>query len=129
MVELTVRDGVLEARILGLHKLWALKSRIRVPLSKVRAVRHDPGATLPWTALRMPGTYVPGAITAGTYRLGRRKEFWDVVRRDRVVVIELEDAGYDRLVVEVADPIAAVRTIEAARRAQGPSGDDASGRP
>lgn len=120
MVELSIHDGILDVRLKGLHKVWALKSRIRVPLSKVREVRHDPGATMPWTAIRMPGTYVPGVITSGTYYVGgKKKEFWDVVRRERIVVIELKDAEYDRLVVEVEDPLVAVRMIEEARKSRG----------
>ncbi len=53
----------------GLHKVWALKSRLRIPLAHIRAVHADPTTArrLP-VGLRLPGTHAPGLITAGSYR-------------------------------------------------------------
>lgn len=85
MVDFSVRDGVLEVRVLGPGKLWALKSRIRVPVACIRGVRHDPEAARKlWKGWRLPGTHIPGLITAGTYYRSGQKEFWDVRRTGRV---------------------------------------------
>ena len=117
MVDFSVDGGILEIRVRGVHKLWALKSRIRLPLAGVRDVRHDPDvARTLWKGWRLPGTHVPGLITAGTFYRGGEREFWDVRRPRRVVVVELEAAAYDRLIVETNDPAAAVRMIDAARQ-------------
>lgn len=112
MVELSVRSGVLLVTVRGFSKVWALKSRIEVPVRSIRSVRHDPDtARQRWKGLRFPGTHVPFLITAGTfYRKGERV-FWDVVDAERAVVVELEDHRYDRLVVQVDDPKSAVRLI------------------
>jgi hypothetical protein len=60
--------------------------------------------------LRMPGTYLPGVIKAGSYYRYRdgRWSFWDVCDRRKAVVIELRDEPYARLVVEVEEPRAVV---------------------
>ena len=121
MVDLSIKNGSAVFEVLGLHKLWALKGRITVPLSHVRAVRADPTVKLGWwKGWRLPGTHVPGLIVAGTYYQGGRRIFWDVVRPTSAIVVDLTDEPYDQLVVEVADPGAAVHRLEAARRTAGP---------
>ncbi|HEU4698928.1 MAG TPA: hypothetical protein VFS40_07105 [Gemmatimonadales bacterium] len=42
MVTIEIRDGTLHVEVEGWDKLWALKSRLAVPLAHVRAVRADP---------------------------------------------------------------------------------------
>ena len=117
MVELSIANGTVTFELQGLHRLWALKSRITVPLSHVRAARADPTVKLGWwKGWRLPGTHVPGLIVAGTYYQGGRCIFWDVVRPAGTIVVELTEEPYDELVVEVMDPGAAVALLEAARR-------------
>lgn len=116
MVHLSIWNGTATFELLGLHKLWALKARIKVPLAHIRAVRTDPSVTLGWRkGWRLPGTHVPGLIVAGTYYQGGRRIFWDVARPKGSIVVDLADEPYDQLVVEVADPDAAVRRIEVAQ--------------
>jgi hypothetical protein len=61
-------DGdALDIQVRGMHKLWALKSSLRVPLANVRDVRHDPErARRVMPGLRVPGTHIPYVYTAGT---------------------------------------------------------------
>ena len=69
-----------------------------------------------WHGIRMPGTNIPGVLTAGTgtfYQDGKRV-FWDVQNPENTVVIELKDERYNELIVEVADPQAAVELVKAA---------------
>jgi hypothetical protein len=56
----------------------------------------------------MPGTSIPGVITAGTFYQHGKQVFWDVHNPDNTVMIELKDERYNELVVEVADPSFAV---------------------
>ena len=117
MVDVSIQNGTAVFEVLGLHKLWALKSRLKIPLAHIRAVRTDPSVKLGWwKGWRMPGTHVPGLIVAGTYYQGRRRIFWDVVRTTRTIVVDLTGERYDQLVVEVADPDGTVHRLEAARR-------------
>jgi hypothetical protein len=104
-------------RLNGWDKVWALKSRLEVPLARVRAVALAPADIKP-RGLRAPGTYWPGAITAGTYRRRRGREFWSVRDKRNAVVIDLEGADYDRLVLQVPEPAATVSSIRAALRAR-----------
>jgi hypothetical protein len=95
--------------VLGLHKLLALKSRIVVPIAQIRDVRADPAVKLGWrVGWRIPGTHIPGVIVAGTYYKRGKRTFWDVAHTERAIVVDLTHHRYDRLIVEVSDPAAAV---------------------
>ncbi|HEV2398575.1 MAG TPA: hypothetical protein VGS27_16645 [Candidatus Sulfotelmatobacter sp.] len=62
----------------------------------------------------MPGTNVPGVITAGTFYEDDKRVFWDVHHPEKTIVIDLHDERYSELIVEVADPDAAVKLIQSA---------------
>ena len=97
----------------GADKLWALKSSLEIPLVHIAGVRADPEVARGfWHGIRMPGTYVPGVITAGTFYQDGKRVFWDVHDPEKAVVIDLHDERYNELVVEVADPESAVRLIQ-----------------
>ena len=114
MVEIALDDGRLILEVQGWDRLWALKSRLEIPIEHLGGVSADPDATRGWKGFRAPGTYVPGVITAGTFHLDGERIFWDVHDPARVIVIDLVDERYRRLVVEVADPDGAVRLIRSA---------------
>jgi hypothetical protein len=95
MVELSVERGDLVLEIRGWSKLWALKKQLRVPLAEIRAVRRDPQAAKgSWKGWRMPGTHIPGVITAGTFYRRTGREFWDVRSGSKAVTIELDRGTY-----------------------------------
>ena len=117
MVEISIEGDALIVEVQGLHKLWALKSSLRVPLAHIESVRHDPErATRVFPGLRVPGTHIPAVYTAGTYyQSDFRPDFWTVRRPERAIVIQCrEGAAYDEIIVEVEDPAATVARIEAA---------------
>jgi hypothetical protein len=61
----------------------------------------------PWSELRgirAPGTGIPGVIALGTRRGGGGRDFTAVYRNRSAVVLELEGAVFDRLVISVDDP-------------------------
>lgn len=112
MVDVRIEGNTVVFDVRGLHKLWALKSRIEVPRGRIADVRHDPAAARSWwKGWRAPGTHVPGLITAGTYYLHGERVFWDVRDASRAVVVELDGHAYDRLVIEVEDPAAVVALL------------------
>lgn len=117
MAEVTVDGDQLVVRITGLNKLWALKSRLRIPLDHVRGVTVDPGIAKEHKGIRAPGTYLPRVITAGTYYRDGERVFWDVRDPARVVVIELRDERYARLVLQVDDPEEVVMLVERSKAA------------
>jgi hypothetical protein len=98
-----------------MDKFWALRSHIQIPLIHITAAAFDPEAARGWWhGLRMPGTQIPGVITAGTFYQHGRRVFYDVHDTDNTIVINLDHEKFDQLVVEVADPEAEVKKITAA---------------
>lgn len=98
----------------GADQLWALKSSLEIPLEHVAGIRADPGIARGWWhGLKMPGTSIPGVITAGTFYQDGKRIFWDVHHPENTVVIDLRDERYNELIVEVADPEAAVQMVAA----------------
>jgi len=115
LVDLSIAEGKLTLHVLGADKLWALKSSLEIPLAHVAGVRADPEAARGWYhGMRMPGTNVPGVITAGTFYQDGKRVFWDVHHPEKTIVIDLHDERFSQLVVEVADPAAAVQLIQTA---------------
>jgi len=118
MVDVSIDGDRLTLEVEGLDKLWALKSRLEIPLAHIRGVYSDPqmASSWRWKGIRAPGTSLPGVITAGTFYQEGKRVFWDVHDPERTIVIELDDERYDMLIVEVADPDEAVSLITSALR-------------
>lgn len=113
MVDLSVAEGKLTLHVRGADKLWALKSSLEIPLVHIARVRSDPEVARGWYhGIRMPGTNVPGVITAGTFYQDGKRIFWDVHHPEKTIVIELHDENYNQLIVEVEDPATAVKLIQ-----------------
>jgi hypothetical protein len=113
MVELSIRGDQLRLQVKGLDRLWAMRSRLEVPLASVRAVRVDPTVARGlWKGVSAPGTHIPGLIIAGTFYQDDKRIFWDVHDPEGTVVIELAGHRYDQLIVQVQDPAAAVKLLE-----------------
>jgi hypothetical protein len=112
-VDLSVVAGKLTLHVRGADKLWAFKSSLEIPLVHVAGVRADPQAARGWYhGIRLPGTNVPGVITAGTFYQDGNRVFWDVHDPEKTIVIDLRDERFNQLVVEVADPDAAIKLIQ-----------------
>jgi hypothetical protein len=80
LVDLSIAEGKLKLHVRGADKLWALKSSLEIPLAHIAAVRADPEVARGWYhGIRMPGTDVPGVITAGTFYQDGKRIFWDVI--------------------------------------------------
>jgi hypothetical protein len=123
MVNIHIEDGLATFRIAGLHKLWALKSRIVVPVQNIVAV-EGAGAAPRCAGWRIAGTSMHGLITAGTFRQGGRWTFWDVAHARAAIVVTLRGHWYSRLIIEVARPDEARKllTRAMARNRTSPSG-------
>jgi hypothetical protein len=113
MVDLSISDGKLVLHVRGADKLWAFKSSLEIPLAHVAEIRADPAIAQGWYhGIRMPGTNIPGVLTAGTFHHDGKRVFWDVHHPEDTVVIELRDERYTQLIVEVADPAGAVALVK-----------------
>jgi hypothetical protein len=114
MVDLSISDGSLHLHVRGADQLWALKSSLEIPLQHIAGIRADPSVAHGWWhGIRLPGTNIPGVLTAGTFYQHGKRVFWDVHNPDNTVVIELRDERYDELIVEVANPQLTVEQVKA----------------
>ena len=89
------------------EKIFSVKtSDIEIALKSIKCVSTEkPKFTWKW--LRCPGTFLPGVIAAGTYYAKREdkweKEFWCLTRGRKLLVLELKDEKYTRIILGVND--------------------------
>lgn len=115
MVDISVESGTLVLDVQGSHKLWALKSRLEIPLSNVRRAHADPNPAMGWfDGLKVAGTDIPNVFRAGLFWMDGERVFYDVRNPQNTIVIELVHERYAKLIVEVEDPKVAVAQIQAA---------------
>ncbi|MDI6049132.1 hypothetical protein QLS31_04760 [Flavobacterium sp. XS2P24] len=103
MVSVTSKDNIFIFEIKGWHKIWALESKITIPKEKILEAYQNKKEFTFWKGLRMPGTEIPGFITAGTfYKKGRN--FWDVMNKKKAIIVALDNHYYKKLIIEVENP-------------------------
>ncbi len=112
MVTVTRGGQKLRFEIEGFDKVLALKGHLELPLSHIKSARADTEAAKGWWhGVRLPGTDIPGFVTAGSFYQSGRMVFYDVHHADHAIVVELDNDDYDRLIVEVRDPAGTVKMI------------------
>jgi len=118
MAEVELTEDALLIHVQGLDRIFALRSRLEIPLSHVMGAEADPEVGLPawWKSLRLTATQIPWVVTAGTFYQEGERVFWDVHDPEKVVVIQLKDERYARLVIGVADPPTTAAAIQGAIR-------------
>ena len=122
MVEIRIVNGRVLFEVEGWDKLWSMHSRLEIPLEHIHAVRADPEPAKGWWhGLRFPGTQIPGLITAGSFYQDGEWVFYDVHNPDNTIVLDLDHEHYKRLVIEVANPVGAVKMLAAAGVRTGPA--------
>lgn len=115
MVEIRIVNGRVQFEVEGWDKLWSMHSRLEIPLAHIHAVRADPEPAKGWWhGIRLPGTQIPGLITAGSFYQDGEWVFYDVHNPDNTIVLDLDHEHYKRLVIEVANPAGAVKLLAAA---------------
>jgi hypothetical protein len=112
MTKVSTSDGKLIVDVQGWDKLWSLQSRLEIPLDHIRGVRTAAEERV--RGIRLPGTYIPGVITAGTFLQEGSWVFWDVHDPEKAIAIDLQDERFSALIIEVVDPAASIRAIERA---------------
>jgi len=120
MVDVKVEDGKAIFEVEGMHKLWAFRSRIEIPVEHITdvEVNHDQVGRW-WHGFKLIGTDAPGLFAAGTFYYHGEMVFWDVHDTRKTIIVSLEHERYKKLIVEVADPnrIAAELNAAAGRAA------------
>jgi hypothetical protein len=114
MVEVSIEGDKAVFTVLGWDKLWALRSRLEVPLAHVRDVHAD-APQRGWSqGLKVLGAGLPNVFREDTFYQDGGWVFWGVRHPDKVIVEELRDERFQRLVVEEAD---AASEVDRLRRA------------
>lgn len=113
MVTLSVEGPDLVLEVQGMDRLWALRSRLQIPLAHIRRVHPSEEPAKQWFhGIKVAGSSIPGILTAGTFYQDGGLVFWDVHDPANAIAFELADERYQRLIVEVADPKAAIAMVE-----------------
>jgi hypothetical protein len=114
MVDVRVEADRVVFEVEGVDKLWALRSRLVIPLAHVTHVEANPEQVSRWWhGVRLLGTYMPGILTAGTFFYHQELVFWDVHDPAKTIVVSLDHEHYKKLIIEVADPNATVAQLRA----------------
>jgi hypothetical protein len=116
MADVELTEDALIVHVRGLDRVFALTSRLEIPLSHVVGAEADAAVAQPppWKSLRLTATQIPWVVTAGTFYQDGERVFWDVHDPKKAVVIRLSDERYARLIIGVEDPASTAATIEAA---------------
>jgi hypothetical protein len=112
MVEICIDGDRAVFEVEGWDKMWALKSRLEIPLAHIKGARADDEAAKGWWhGVKLGGADLPGVITAGTFYRKGRLVFFDVHKPEQTIVVDLDHEHYDQLILQVRDPKEAVRII------------------
>lgn len=119
MVDVSIENDSVIFAILGTHKLWALRSRLEIPLAHVTGAERDPEQVGRWWhGWKLIGSDLPGIFAAGTFYYRGELVFWDVRDLERTIVVSLSDERYKKLIIEVDDPDAVVERLRFAIRSR-----------
>jgi hypothetical protein len=112
MVEIGVEGDRVVFEIEGLDKLWSLRSRLEIPLAHITDVEANADQVGRWWhGLKLWGSDVPGLFAAGTFFYHGELVFWDVRDPARTIIVSLDHERYKKLIIEVADPAAAIMRL------------------
>jgi hypothetical protein len=122
MAVVSIEPDALRVTFRGIHRFWALRRQLDVPLAHIVGARIDPLLASASPGWRVLGADLPGVVAAGRFVSHGERVFWDVVHTDKAVVVELRDERYARLVLEVDQPQKTVDTVRRSLRERGISG-------
>jgi hypothetical protein len=105
MATFDIESGDLCLRLSWVEKLEAFHGSVRFPLSSVASAWPE------LRGIRSPGTGIPNVIAVGTRRGEFGKDFAVVHGKGPAIVVELQGARFQRLVVTVDDADGEAATI------------------
>jgi len=119
MVDVSIAGDLIVFQVEGLHKVWALRSRLEIPLAHLLGAEYRPDEVGRWWhGLKVAGTDAPGLFAAGTFYYHGELVFWDVRHVENAIVVSLADESYRKLIVEVVNPQTTVAMINDAIRSR-----------
>jgi len=118
MVSVTVESDRAVFEVEGWDKLWALRSRLEIPLAHITGVEANVDQVNRWWhGLKVMGADLPGLFAAGTFYYRGELVFWDVRQPANTIIVSLDHERYRKLIIEVEDPSATVALLRGATKA------------
>jgi hypothetical protein len=115
MVNIIIDGNQAILEVQGFDKLWALRSRLQLPLAHIVSVEANADQVGRWWhGFKMLGTDVPGLLAAGTFYYQGELVFWDVHDPANAIVLSLDHERYKKLIIEVEDPAATIGVVQSA---------------
>lgn len=106
MTEVTVEEGYIRIRLVGINKLFALKSEFEIPFDSISSVDYVPELRtsdyLNWYSFKV-GTALPGIVAEGTFFTHEGKLFVNMRQGKEGLVLHLIGDEYQAVVLEVTD--------------------------
>jgi hypothetical protein len=99
-----ISENRLKINLDAWERVWAFyfNADLEVPLNHItRVTTEEPHSS--WMDVRLPGTFLPGVIKAGTYYTGEGREFWYATRGGKYLTLELENEFYKKIVLTIDD--------------------------
>ncbi|MEY3406381.1 MAG: hypothetical protein RLZZ556_453 [Actinomycetota bacterium] len=112
MAKLSITTTALKFEIGVFEAIRAVRSSFEIPIQKVRGATDDSRYLgFSEVGLRSPGTGFPGLIAEGTFRKRGQKVLSLWRRGQQIVVIELDDSKWDRIILGCEDAKALAKQI------------------
>jgi hypothetical protein len=103
MAKVSVTNDELRVSIRAFESIQALQRSFSIPLELVRGATEDSNYIKDGLGFRSPGTGFPGLIAKGTFRKVGEKTLCIWNKDQEIVVIELVNAKWNRLVLGCED--------------------------
>jgi hypothetical protein len=121
MAELRVDSNDVVVSLSRVEALAACRRAVRVPVRCLTMVHVEQSPMAGVSMLRLPGVAWPGAFAFGSRRRGGRHEFVAVRAGVPAVVLEAENALWDRVVVSHRDAVDIAAELATLLLGRGPS--------
>ncbi|HJZ72916.1 MAG TPA: hypothetical protein VKE51_14320 [Vicinamibacterales bacterium] len=116
MVTISIDGDQAVFEVQGFDKLWALRSRLQLPLAHIISVEANADQVGRWWhGFKVLGTDVPGLLGAGTFYYHGELVFWDVHDPANAIILSLDHERYKKLIIEVENPTEAIAQLQSAR--------------
>jgi hypothetical protein len=111
MVQITQNENEFVFKVMRSHKLWSFENKIKVQKGYIINAYKKEEKRIFWIGWRMPGTYIPWLITAGTFIKNSERHFWDVCKSKNAIVVELKNSSFAKLIIEVENPTESINLL------------------
>ncbi len=103
MAKVSITTGALRVSLTMFQTIRALQSSFEIPLSRIRGATEDTNYIRSGLGIRAPGTGFPGLVAEGTFFKDGQKTLSLWRKGQEIVVLELENLKWDRILLGCDD--------------------------